>query len=784
MRGLSRRRLLRLTGIAAGAGVAGTATGAPTGPPDRDAPRPGPDLLYGPNPTPPPLENGPGWDADPLLVSGADAHVDGEYCYQDYVYDDHGADTSRIPGAPPQPEPDDLGAVFSPPTGDYVYPTDAERYRYNAADLLEFRARPAGDEVVYRVTLQTMREPDAAAVAVGVDTAGDGAPAGGRTDWGHGLGDLGAPVDHVLVTWGTGAALDGEPLADDRVSVDVERNQLEVRVPLDPGTDTWRHYCVTGLHDGSGGFAPVAPTPDATTPGGAHPESPGATPPVFNVGFRFEEPYGAPNLELATLGDQLSDLGRNRGSRGFGHGNWREYGQANALAERDVSGFHADVDFGSLRRGETRRRVPTSGHLSLLYPSRLDLGAGVDASNDVFLNRVQPYSAYVPGAATDGGPAPLVVLLHSLGGCYNQYPVYSPGLMRSLGEENGALVLMPEGRGPSGWYQREAEADVFEAWRDLERRYAVDRDRVTLSGYSMGGYGTFKLGAQYPDLFGRGFAVVGPASEDPVEGPTDGLVETPGLVQDGLLGGEEGLLGGDDGSDRSLTSVFSADPENTLRITDNLRHVPLLLWNGLADELVPVPGAMNHARRLREHGYRHELDLFPADHLLLAFRDRWDRGVDYLADGTVARSPSRVTYRRVPDFDHPEYGLVHDGAHWVQDVAVREPADSGLVDAVSHADGYAEPTAEEYLGHGTRPFPHTRRGVRWEAPGGESRAGNRLAVSLEGVESATLYVGDAGLSLAGLTVRVESDGPATLRLRAGGRERTVSVPAGATEWSP
>jgi hypothetical protein len=201
MRRLSRRTLLRATGAAAGLSLAGSGAARASSDPDDgdDRPRPGPDLLYGENPTPTELRNGPGWSADPLLVSGADAHVDGEYLYQDYVYDDHGAGTTSLPGAPPQPEPADLGAVFSPPSGDYVYPTDAARYAHNAANLLEFRARPEGDEVVYRVTLNTMVEPDLAAVAIGIDTTGSGDADGGH-DWGHGLGDLGAPVDPLEAT--------------------------------------------------------------------------------------------------------------------------------------------------------------------------------------------------------------------------------------------------------------------------------------------------------------------------------------------------------------------------------------------------------------------------------------------------------------------------------------------------------------------------------------------------------------------------------------------------------
>src|SRR5687767_4393485 len=53
--------------------------------------RPGPDALYEPAAKPAQLENGGPWRAKPILVSGAEAYRAGEYLYQDYLYDDHGA---------------------------------------------------------------------------------------------------------------------------------------------------------------------------------------------------------------------------------------------------------------------------------------------------------------------------------------------------------------------------------------------------------------------------------------------------------------------------------------------------------------------------------------------------------------------------------------------------------------------------------------------------------------------------------------------------------------------
>ena len=50
-------------------------------------------------------------------------------------------------------------------------------------------------------------------------------------------------------------------------------------------------------------------------------------------------------------------------------------------------------------------------------------------------------------------------------------------------------------------YNGLAEEDVLRAMEDVERAYNVDKDRVYLTGLSMGGGGTWHLGLRYPDLF-------------------------------------------------------------------------------------------------------------------------------------------------------------------------------------------------------------------------------------------------------------------------------------------
>jgi len=122
--------------------------------------RPGPDVLYAPPPAAPQLENrNARFSAPPLLVSGQEAYVAGEYLYQDFLYDDYGSDT------------DGQGASgLSPRVGDIKYPTNTARYGGNAADLVEFRVAVAADSVAYRITLNTLLEADSTIVAIAFDT--------------------------------------------------------------------------------------------------------------------------------------------------------------------------------------------------------------------------------------------------------------------------------------------------------------------------------------------------------------------------------------------------------------------------------------------------------------------------------------------------------------------------------------------------------------------------------------------------------------------------------------
>ena len=256
----------------------------------------------------------------------------------------------------------------------------------------------------------------------------------------------------------------------------------------------WRIVAGAGLWDGDGWLpVPAAQTQTETAPasGNAVKDAPA----VFDLAFSFSEPIAKAPDDSTTFP---------------GTGNWLDERQAKWLADRTTGGAFADVD---LRRLDRNRWLHAPGRLQARV-----LGSGVpvhEGVRDTFPeigSRLVPYLLVVPsGIGTKDAPAGLTFALHSFGGTYTQHAVFSPTMLRQLGDERGNVIVTPSSRSLGGSYAHEAEADVFEVWRDVARHVRLDPDRVAISGYSMGGFGTYRLASAYPDLFGRAFTGVGPA---------------------------------------------------------------------------------------------------------------------------------------------------------------------------------------------------------------------------------------------------------------------------------
>jgi Putative esterase len=373
--------------------------------------------------------------------------------------------------------------------------------------------------------------------------------------------------------------------------------------------------------------------------------------------------------------------------------------------------------------------------------SHFDLGQGIDFSKSClpgtlpasctgeYLGQLQPYAIYVPRKPQPPGGFGLTLLLHSYGGTYNQY-----GTSRNqsqLGERGeGSIVITPEGRGPDGWYFDHAAADTFEVWADVARLYKLDPDWTTISGYSMGGYGTFKLATQYPDLFARAQTTVGPSG--------------------------------------AFSAVASTRPQ-----LESLRNVPILMWAGDADASVPVSDTQPQADRLDQLGYRYEYDLFAgAIHLLPAFNDQYQPVADFLGTARVDRDPPHVSYAYNPAMDFPDVGTTAGHAYWVSRVKVRDAAANagrGLVDVRSEGFGVGDaPPSGTVHGSGALTggvlfsHPFTQQSQTWGAAA-PAPAANRLVVKATNVASLSIDRRRARVRC-DAKIAVASDGPVEVRL--------------------
>ncbi len=119
----------------------------------------------------------------------------------------------------------------------------------------------------------------------------------------------------------------------------------------------------------------------------------------------------------------------------------------------------------------------------------------------------QPFRFYIPANYEAKKKWPMIVALHGMGGDENSFFTgYDKGLIRRIAEERGYIVVCPKGRGPASMYMGSAERDVIDVIKEMKREFSIDDDRVYLMGHSMGGYGSWSIAVNNPDIF----AAIGP----------------------------------------------------------------------------------------------------------------------------------------------------------------------------------------------------------------------------------------------------------------------------------
>ena len=135
----------------------------------------------------------------------------------------------------------------------------------------------------------------------------------------------------------------------------------------------------------------------------------------------------------------------------------------------------------------------------------------------------QPYALFVPENYDPAKKWPLVMFLHGSGESgadgVRQTRVGLGPFVARYRKKCPFIAVFPQSPNAKTWFRGPQAKIMFEILDKVQRDYSVDPDRIYLTGISMGGFGTWTLGAHHADLFGGTAAYAGAPS--PLFDPND-----------------------------------------------------------------------------------------------------------------------------------------------------------------------------------------------------------------------------------------------------------------------
>jgi predicted peptidase len=204
-----------------------------------------------------------------------------------------------------------------------------------------------------------------------------------------------------------------------------------------------------------------------------------------------------------------------------------------------------------------------------------------------------PYTVYVPRAFDGSKSWPVILFLHGSGergaDGLKSTQIGVAAAIRANPDRVRAIAVFPQAPTDSRWLGDPADAAMAALERSIAEFHG-DRSRIYLTGLSMGGYGTWHLALAHPHTFAALVVVCG------------GFLphETTTAVQQSPL-----TMGKGD------PYAFTAHA---------LRHLPIRMFHGDADPVIPVTESRRMAEALKNEG---------ADATLVEFagvgHNAWDR---------------------------------------------------------------------------------------------------------------------------------------------------------------
>jgi len=179
------------------------------------------------------------------------------------------------------------------------------------------------------------------------------------------------------------------------------------------------------------------------------------------------------------------------------------------------------------------------------------------------------YLLFLPRNYQPSGPRwPLILFLHGAGERGDDLDmVKKHGLAQIIEHEADFPFVVVAPQCPAdGWWSSDVLAALLD---EVEEKYRVDKNKIYLTGLSMGGFGTWNLAMEQPHRFA---AIV------PICGRGNPL------------------------------------------LAHRIKHLPIWVFHGAKDKIVPLSNSRDMVRSLRQHGAKPKFTVYPD-----AAHDSWTR---------------------------------------------------------------------------------------------------------------------------------------------------------------
>jgi pimeloyl-ACP methyl ester carboxylesterase len=251
---------------------------------------------------------------------------------------------------------------------------------------------------------------------------------------------------------------------------------------------------------------------------------------------------------------------------------------------------------------------------------------------------VQYYAVLYPEGYDPTRAYPLILSLHGAG-------VEAWGQANAYRQKDWAFVVAATNRRPFGFdWQDWGRLDAMEVLDTALARFPIDRNRVLLTGHSMGGHGTWHVGLTHPDRF---------AAAAPEAGWPSHPLYVPWFLQRSAIFAQPGQLAVRD---------MALRPDNAPAMLENSLNLPLFILHGGDDDNVPTIHGRNFAEWLRELGCRFKYKEVPGQPHWWSYLD----GTSCLDDSDLMsflRSQKREPGPRHVRFRTADLGTSHR-AYW------------------------------------------------------------------------------------------------------------------------